>query len=89
MKYLLLYILIVNLYSFYLMYKDKSCALKHLWRVSEAKLFTVAFLLGSFGIYAGMYIFRHKTKHKKFVYLIPLLLLLQLYFIITLYLYLK
>ena len=79
MKYFLLYILLINLYGLFLMYTDKKHAIKHQWRTPELKLFLVAFLLGSLGIYLGMYLFRHKTKHKKFILFIPIIIFAQLY----------
>jgi len=56
---------------------DKIKAVNHFWRVPEATLMAVAFLGGSLGSLAGMYLFRHKTKHKKFTVGIPLFLGLQ------------
>lgn len=38
----------------------------------------VAALGGSIGSLAGMYLFRHKTKHKEFTTGIPVILVLQL-----------
>ncbi|MNI60904.1 hypothetical protein D3C73_1161450 [compost metagenome] len=47
---------------------------------------TYALLLGSVGIYTGMYKFRHKTKHLKFTIGVPIMFILNcvtLYYIIT------
>jgi len=79
MKILLYYLLIINLYGIFLMYSDKKKSIKGKWRVPETSLFFIALIFGSFGILSGMYIFRHKTKHKKFVFLIPLICFIQLY----------
>ncbi|BAQ36386.1 hypothetical protein CBB2_3383 [Clostridium botulinum] len=38
----------------------------------------IALLGGSIGSYVGMKIFRHKTKHSKFKYGIPFIILIQL-----------
>jgi uncharacterized membrane protein YsdA (DUF1294 family) len=59
------------------MLADKNRAKKKLWRVPEAVLFTLALLGGSLGIWAGMYLGRHKTRHLKFVVGIPLILIVQ------------
>jgi uncharacterized membrane protein YsdA (DUF1294 family) len=61
------------------MYLDKRKAKKHEWRIPEARLFGTAALFGSFGILLGMYLFRHKTKHWKFVVFVPMLLLINIY----------
>ncbi len=47
-------------------------------RIPEKTLFVTAAVGGSIGAIAGMWIFRHKTKHWYFVYGMPLILLLQL-----------
>ncbi|KZL91237.1 DUF1294 domain-containing protein [Clostridium magnum] len=79
MKIFLYYVLIINLYGVLLMYSDKKKSIKSKWRVPESNLFFVASIFGSLGIFLGMHIFRHKTKHKKFVFLIPLICLVQIY----------
>lgn len=79
MKIFLYYVLIINLYGVLLMYSDKKKSIKNKWRVPESNLFFVASVFGSLGIFLGMHIFRHKTKHKKFVFLIPLICLVQIY----------
>lgn len=77
MKYLLIYLLIMNALGFLLMLADKRRARKNRWRVPERTLMTVAALGGSMGSLLGMYTFRHKTRHKKFTLGIPALLVAQ------------
>ena len=77
-KIILLYLLIVNAIGFVLMLVDKQKARKNLWRIPESKLLLVAAIGGSIGSLAGMYTFRHKTKHLKFTLGIPAILILQL-----------
>jgi uncharacterized membrane protein YsdA (DUF1294 family) len=57
---------------------DKSRAKHHEWRIQEKTLFLVSLLGGSIGTWAGMYIFRHKTKHWYFVVGMPAILILQI-----------
>lgn len=57
---------------------DKSKAERHAWRISEKTLFLVSLLGGSTGTWAGMYIFRHKTKHWYFVVGMPAILIIQI-----------
>ena len=47
-------------------------------RIPERTLFLLAALGGSPGVLAGMYAFRHKTKHRSFVWGIPAILAAQL-----------
>ena len=78
LKYILLiYLLIINAAGFLLMLIDKRKAKKNRWRIPEATLFFVAVVGGSIGSLLGMYAFRHKTKHIKFVVGMPLILALQ------------
>lgn len=77
-KLILLYFLIVNAVGFVLMLADKRKAQKKLWRIPESTLLLTALIGGSIGSLAGMYIFRHKTRHLKFTLGIPLILLVQL-----------
>jgi uncharacterized membrane protein YsdA (DUF1294 family) len=79
MRYLLLYLLIINAVGFLLMLIDKWKAKKNRWRISEATLITVAALGGSIGSLIGMYTVRHKTKHLKFVIGIPAILVAQIF----------
>lgn len=85
MKFAIYYIILVNIYGIIIMYIDKEKSKKSKWRVSELKLFLIASAFGSLGIFLGMHMFRHKTKHKKFIYGIPLFMIIQLLiiFIIT------
>ena len=77
-KMILLYLLIVNALGFLLMLVDKRKAQKNLWRIPESTLFLMAVIGGSIGSIAGMYKFRHKTKHWQFVIGMPVILILQL-----------
>ena len=76
-KLILLYLLIINALGFLLMLADKRMAQKKLWRIPESTLLLSAAIGGSIGSLAGMYTFRHKTKHLKFTLGIPAILLLQ------------
>ena len=73
-----IYLVIINLAAFLLMAMDKSRARKHQWRIPEKTLFLSAILGGSIGAIAGMYIFRHKTRHWYFVTGMPAILIIQI-----------
>jgi uncharacterized membrane protein YsdA (DUF1294 family) len=72
------YLLVMNLIGLAVMGIDKSKAKRHAWRIPEKALFLVSLLGGSIGTWAGMYIFRHKTKHWYFVVGMPAILILQI-----------
>lgn len=71
------YLILINALGLVLMFADKKKARRGAWRIPEATLMTVAALGGSIGSLAGMYLFRHKTKHPKFYLGIPVILVLQ------------
>ena len=73
-----IYILLINLISFFAMGIDKLKAKKNKWRIPEGTLLLFCFLGGGVGGLLGMSLFRHKTKHLKFQILVPLSLLLWL-----------
>ena len=77
-KLILFYLLIVNAVAFLLMLVDKQKARKKLWRIPESTLLLSAAIGGSIGSLAGMYTFRHKTKHLKFTLGVPAILILQI-----------
>jgi uncharacterized membrane protein YsdA (DUF1294 family) len=60
------------------MLADKRAAKKSAWRIPEARLMSIALSGGCFGIYAGMMLFRHKTKHPKFSIGVPLIIVLYI-----------
>lgn len=72
------YLAVINFIGFFAMGIDKRRAKKHEWRIKERTLFLIAVLLGSAGIWLGMYAFRHKTKHWYFVVGIPVILAAQI-----------
>lgn len=65
----------MNVLGFGLMGADKRRAERGKFRIPEAALFAVAFLFGGVGSTVGMYAFRHKTKHLRFMIFFPVLAL--------------
>lgn len=80
MKFLILYLVILNVAGLLFMLSDKIKAQQGAWRIPEATLMTVAALGGSFGSFLGMQLFRHKTRHAKFVIGIPVLMVIHVVF---------
>ena len=75
---LLLYLAAVNVVAFAVYGADKRRAKKGKRRVPEKTLFLLAAIGGSLGAWAGMYAFRHKTRHWYFVWGIPAILAAQM-----------
>ena len=74
MKLFAIYLVVMNVLGVAVMWSDKRRARLHRWRIPEKVLFGVSLLGGSAGTWAGMYLFRHKTKHWYFVIGMPLIL---------------
>lgn len=74
-------LLIVNAITCILYGIDKWKAIHGAWRIREMTLLTWAALGGSFGAFLGMYLFHHKTRHKKFCILVPLFMVMHFSFI--------
>ena len=77
MKYLYIYLAVINVVAFILMAVDKYRACRHRWRIPERTLFLPALLGGSLGALLGMWMLWHKTRHKVFVIGLPVLFILQ------------
>lgn len=87
MIYFMLYILGINLLGFILIKLDKSYAIKNKYRISEKTFFIISALLGSVGVYIGMYTFRHKTKHINFTVMVPVLFILNIFTVYAIFKY--
>lgn len=83
MKFLLIYLLIINAVSWLFMLADKQKAIRKAWRIPEAALLFLAAVGGSLGALLGMKIFRHKTLHLKFFLGLPLLLVIHIIVLIS------
>lgn len=78
LKAVIIYLAVINIIAFIMFGADKARAVKGKWRISEAALILAALLGGSIGALAGMRIFHHKTRHRKFTVVIPVILVLQI-----------
>lgn len=78
LSYVVVLISIVNIVGFALMGRDKYLAKHGRWRIPERWLFGIALAGGALGVWVGMTIFRHKTRHKLFVWGIPAIFIVNL-----------
>ena len=78
LKAVIIYLAVINIIAFIMFGADKARAVKGKWRISEAALILAALLGGSIGALAGMRIFHHKTRYRKFTVGIPVILVLQI-----------
>lgn len=76
---LIIYLIAINIVTFAAFGIDKWKAINGRWRISEARLMSLSAVGGSLGGILGMYFFRHKTKHIKFLVGLPVLLIAHIY----------
>ena len=76
-KILIIYLVTINVATFFVYGIDKWKARHSKWRITEAALILLAVLGGSIGAWLGMKVWHHKTLHKKFRYGIPLIIIAQ------------
>ena len=77
-KLIIIYLIAINVVTFFLYGIDKWKAKRSKWRIPEATLLGLAVIGGSIGAWIGMKVWHHKTMHKKFKYGLPLILLAQI-----------
>ena len=83
MKYIITYVIVINLIAFLAMYIDKRKAKKGKRRIPEKTLFILVGLGGGIGGILGMYLFRHKTKKTRFVIGFPAILIFEVLVVIA------
>ncbi len=75
---MIVYLILLNAFSFLLMLLDKRFAIKRQRRIPESTLFLCCFLGGCVGILLGMAVARHKIRKKRFYIGVPAVLLAQI-----------
>lgn len=75
-----IYLLIINLFTFFLFYLDKRKAIKNKYRIRESTLLFFSFVGGSLGGFLAMEFLRHKNLKLKFRILLRVFLLIDLLF---------
>lgn len=77
LPYIIIWLIAVNLFACGITVFDKLRAIRGGRRVREATLLLVSALGGGVGMFITMCLVRHKTRKKKFMLGIPLILVLQ------------
>ena len=72
------YLIVVNISAIAVYGWDKLSAKQGWQRVPEKILLLLSLLGGSLGAMAAMTFFRHKTRHLKFIYGVPMIFVLQI-----------
>ncbi len=77
-QWFLAWLIAASLLAVVLTVADKRRARTGGWRVRESTLFLVAALGGAAAMLVTMRLIRHKTRHKRFMWGLPVILLAQL-----------
>ena len=73
MRYLMYYLIIINIAAWIMYGRDKWKAKSGAWRIPERTLLLTALAGGSVGALAGMLLFHHKTRKPKFMIGVPVM----------------
>lgn len=86
MKYVvILYLVVVNIVTFYIYGLDKKWAKQKKRRIPEKVLIEAAVIGGSIGALAGMKAFRHKIRKPKFSVGVPVIFLAHVVVAVAIY----
>ena len=77
-KYLCLYLVVINAITLLAYGIDKMKAKKGAYRIPEKTLIVLAIIGGSIGAILGMVLFRHKIRKPRFAVGLPVILALQI-----------
>ena len=77
-KILTVYLVTINVATFFVYGLDKWKAKQSKWRITQAALLLLAVLGGSIGAWLGMKVWHHKTLHPQFKYGVPLMFFAQI-----------
>lgn len=78
MQIILIYLAVINIIGIIITARDKRAARRGTWRVPERTLFMLCILGGCPGVYSAMRLMRHKTLHKRFMWGIPAIFIVQI-----------
>lgn len=77
-KWLLYYLIVINVVALIMFAIDKINAVEHRNRIRIVSLLGIAFVGGSVGSLLAMYLFHHKTKKDYFSVGVPLIMVMQI-----------
>lgn len=77
MKWLIYYLIVVNLLTWLIYGIDKWKAKRRVWRIPERTLLFLAAAGGCTGALAGMLMFRHKTRKLRFMVGVPVIFVVE------------
>lgn len=82
---LIVWLTVISIVSLFIVVYDKKHARKNKRRIAENTLWILAASGGAGIMYIAMLLVRHKTLHKSFMVLLPMITIVQMLLIILLY----
>lgn len=76
-EYAVIYLAVISAVSVFVCAIDKYCAANNKWRIPEKTLFLLSIFGGALSLYITMRLIRHKTRHKRFMIGLPLIIIAQ------------
>lgn len=81
----LIYWSLISVIAIFVTILDKKRAIHNGWRIQEKSLMLCALLGGALTMLITMRIIRHKTRHKKFMFGLPVVIILHILLFVTLF----
>lgn len=85
----LFYLAVISIIGAIVTVYDKICAKRNKWRVPEKTLFLLSAIGGGLSVYITMLLVRHKTKHKRFMIGIPVIIILEFIAVVGIVMWVK
>jgi uncharacterized membrane protein YsdA (DUF1294 family) len=83
--YIAIFALLISVVSLMLTVYDKVASMAKKWRIPEKVLMLFGFFGGATVMYITMQIIRHKTKHKKFMIGLPVMIVVHLVLLVMVF----
>ncbi len=74
MKFVIIYLVAINVIAMVVCITDKIKAKLHAWRIPNGVLMTISLLGGAFGMYTTMQLIRHKTQSDQYMKGLPIVI---------------
>lgn len=78
MQYILIWLIIISLFSVIITVYDKIAAKSKMRRIAEKTLYLISLSGGAVAMFITMLIIHHKTRHAKFMLGLPIIILIHI-----------
>ncbi len=78
-----IYLLVINVLTFFIFRMDKKAAVHNRWRTPEATLLGLCLIVGAAGGFIAMHVFHHKTRKPLFAAGVPVMIAVHILLILA------